>query len=478
MTTGRARLVAEVVLVGAALVLGVAVASGRGAVIAAGMGAILVVWAASTGSAASLVGLGIGWLPFVAGISIVSMAGLPDVTVQRVFVLVLVLVLSSRVSRDARDGVTVAPALRNVGVVLAVGCVLLLQAAVRSSDPGNAVRFLLDAYVLPTVAFSALAAVRWSPEEVMRAIAVAAAGVMGWVGIAAYEVATGRSVLSGIDYQALGRGYVRPAGPFTNPAALGWLLGAMMVVMLGVYLSRRRSPYLLAASAACAIGVAMTLTRSAWLATLVGCVFVLVALGRRSRFQTIGVAALTAGSLALAVSELGAGSFLARLSTEGTVLNRFAVWATAFRLFERNPLFGIGLGMYGSSSQASLSGIGGIPASYAANIMATHNSLLLLLVEGGFFAAVAFVAGLIMLHRLGRTASKAQGHWASVCFQSVLIVSVITGSTVDVQLLSRANVVVAILMGVLIGASGTTTLDAKGPGEAASDEHSPMKAAG
>lgn len=143
--------------------------------------------------------------------------------------------------------------------------------------------------------------------------------------------------------------YGRSRGPFLQPALTGQMLGWYIMVQLFL-LTRRMTPafklLLVVNIAMCAVGMLFTYTRGPWLATAVG----LVVMGAlRPSYRKLVVGAGVAGALLLATDFLQPGNdeFLEeRLATTNTIDNRLGFFATATRMIQEKPLFGVGYFQY------------------------------------------------------------------------------------------------------------------------------------
>jgi O-antigen ligase len=161
------------------------------------------------------------------------------------------------------------------------------------------------------------------------------------------------------------------------------------------------------------------------------------------------------------LSSISSQALFERAGNEGTIFNRLSTYATAWRLLVDDPVFGIGLTMFKTLSQSALEGFGGVSASYAANVLAPHNTVLLVAVEAGVVAAALLGFAMLGIIRGTLVTMRAtdQERWISYALMGVIIVTVINGVAMDVQLHAQAAYVVSLLAGLLFGAASSITPD-------------------
>lgn len=142
---------------------------------------------------------------------------------------------------------------------------------------------------------------------------------------------------------------VRPAGFYMDPNFLGAHLVVAALIALGFAGSARRW-YLWAITAAGLLGVvAITFSRSAWIAAAVG-VVVLVFVGGR-RVRRLSIAAVLA-TIILGAALMGPQSLLARAESmldtgpESSNITRILMMRSALAIVADYPVFGVGLGAF------------------------------------------------------------------------------------------------------------------------------------
>lgn len=451
------RLTAGIIIgvLGGGIVLGLQAAAGRGVIALAVVVAALIFAFVLSRSLGHLLGMLIGWLPFVGGITVVDFGSLPDITVGRVALVAAIVLCLQRSSDDRAKGIVPSRHLRTLAWSLVLVFPLLVQAAVRSVEVGNALRHLLDSYLIPLSCFIAAGSVSWRDDELDGAMRLLLTGGIGWTLIAVVEFFTGRSLYSGIDYAALGREYIRPAGPFTSPTALGWAAGALAVVGFAWYLGRRGGRIGALGTASAVAATAITLTRSSWLGVAAAFAYLIPRLGVKSRWRVVALVVLGGVGAWILLSTINPLALTERAGNEGTIFNRLSIYATAWSLVLTNPVFGVGLTMFKNVSQSALVGFGDVSASYAAGVLAPHNTALLVAVEAGLVAALILGVAMIAIARgaLEAVRRDSEQHWVAYALISVILVTVVNGAAMDLQLHSQAAYVVCLLSGLLFGAA-------------------------
>jgi O-antigen ligase len=269
-----------------------------------------------------------------------------------------------------------------------------------------------------------------------------------------------------VDYAA--RFPNRPRGMFMNPNQFAWMMNvsALMALSLGVWGRLRMIPrvVLVYCAAVFAVMTVLSASRGGMISLLVGfCVFLLLSLGavlfavreRRVLLLVLGGGMLTlcAGAAYVAFST----SWVAQGRLDGLLMpdvrGRFV--EQAFRLFQTEPLFGVGAGMYRYAARFYRTGdVSGDPI-YA------HDDWLQFLSEYGFVGAagmllvlvLAFACGTTGFLRAVRKASEETGNPLSTSGAIVLgaicgLVACAMHSNVDFNMHVPAN---ALLAAALLG---------------------------
>jgi hypothetical protein len=164
-------------------------------------------------------------------------------------------------------------------------------------------------------------------------------------------------------------GRVRYRGDLQDPNEVALVIAAGAISLMIAFMRRHRSPVFLffaaAAIALCVVTVMMTKSRGGQMAMLL--VF-FVYMVRRYKL----LALIPAGLLAIPVMLLGGRSDAA---ADMSTRERYEAWATGLRLFQANPVFGVGSGQFSEH-----------------HYLTAHNSFVLVMAEMGLFGLLLFVA--------------------------------------------------------------------------------------
>jgi putative inorganic carbon (hco3(-)) transporter len=194
-----------------------------------------------------------------------------------------------------------------------------------------------------------------------------------------------------------GWGTARAQGPFIEPSVNGMALyvcAISSVIALASWRGRRR---FLAGTTLffCILGLLFTLTRSAWLATIIATVATLAVVPDLRRYLLpVTVAVLTLVMGALAFLPGFKASVQQRADNQLTVWERRNVNAAALNMVEHKPLFGFGIGRFNDDNTDYFTLQNGIPMFVTTQI-ALHNVFLLLAVELGLIGATLYAASFL-----------------------------------------------------------------------------------
>jgi putative inorganic carbon (hco3(-)) transporter len=194
-----------------------------------------------------------------------------------------------------------------------------------------------------------------------------------------------------------GWGTARAQGPFIEPSVNGmalYICAISAVIALSTWRGRRR---MLAGTTLffCILGLLFTLTRSAWLATIIATVVTLAVMPDMRRYLLpVTVAVLTLVMGALAFLPGFKASVQERADNQLTVWERRNVNAAAINMVEHRPLFGFGIGRFNDDNTDYFTLQNGIPMFVTTQI-ALHNVFLLLAVELGLIGATLYAASFL-----------------------------------------------------------------------------------
>lgn len=225
----------------------------------------------------------------------------------------------------------------------------------------------------------------------------------GFQRLARVATATALAVIAFALVQAFS-GVSRPASTMGNPFVLGGYLTLTTPVALGLGLTAHdQSRYVWLATASMGLAVVtMTLTRAAWLASLVGAGILLAGLGRDTLRRKgrvliavlLGVVLVDAVWMTTVVKvatvvERGASS----LDLEsGSLAQRIYIWKQTASLIRAKPLLGWGLGTLGQVFPYDRSSLVEYFGPRPVIIDKAHNQILQVAVSTGIPGAVAYLA--------------------------------------------------------------------------------------
>lgn len=286
------------------------------------------------------------------------------------------------------------PSRTAVGRVALLGITMLVVAALATpfSEAPNAT-FRADTQLVIGVALAmAVAAVCSGGQALTR--------VLGALAVVGTAVAV-HAILTVGQQRALDGGGVvdgRATGVFDQPNELGAFLAALLVLTLGGLAwapSRRGRVLALLGTAVMTVGLALSLSRGAWIGALLGVIVLLVLVptlrmrvgGVFSGVAFLVVAAATVLNLPeLAVIRDRLGSFTN--PSDNPYDNRALIYSDAIRMIDFHPVLGHGPGAFPEVAGQTTSGKQGLSAEHG------HNLLLTVATEYGLVgvAALLFVA--------------------------------------------------------------------------------------
>lgn len=245
-----------------------------------------------------------------------------------------------------------------------------------------------------------------------------------------------------------GPGPARLGGAAGDPNFLGaWLLSSALLVLGLLAVTRRLVERAVWVVALCslAVGMAFTLSRGAFVSTILTSVIALALLRGRRRWV---VGLLLAGTSAVTAWLSRTPEAWARLSEGGTGSGRSDLWTVAWEMARDNPALGVGLKSFTVDAAEYMREVGPIPSSYLisrAEPDEVHNVYLQVLAEGGplalllllLFAAAcihASLTGARLLDAAGRRASASLAYAVLLAQCSLLSAAMFLSSVVDKRL--------------------------------------------
>jgi O-antigen ligase len=320
-------------------------------------------------------------------------AGIPDLTAGRGLALVLVLlVLVREVRRRDRSAL---PIVWTSYWPIALFLLLRTLSGLRSSlPPSEAFLPVMDGVWVPVILYwftlQATSSGR-AADRVLKAILVVAS-VGALLGLLEVVLRLDQGILIYLGGHANynvweSEGVRRGAGPYMNPASFGANMGVGMLVALGRVGLRRHHRLWGAAFVWCLLGVIVSFTRGAWMATAVGYMLfaILAARGRTVVVSSALLALITAGL----VLTLGAHrqEVASRLAAESTAYSRLALAERGLQMIEQAPLRGFGVGGY-RNQHHNYESIFGSPDN-----LSSHNTYLTIAVDSGLPCLLLIVLG-------------------------------------------------------------------------------------
>lgn len=408
-------------------------------------------------------------LPFFGYVAVVSMPGLPDITVGRVLVLWSIVVVARAIGAQRRSPLPIerdpgARARESLTIWVGVFVAFMLIASLRSPSLSTGLQRWLDSYMLPFSALLVLCRYRWSRREIDIVVTVYLACCCAWSSAGLVEFLTRRSLFTAdglLPWVYAGDAFGRTGGPFINPAFLGTAAGVGLVVAW-VWAWKTGIPRAVAVASLpmCAIGLTVSLTRASWLGAAAG-MAVTLALTRRRRAAVIALAVSgLAVAIVVVVALFGAGFLESRASSKSEAFNRIVAQRAAIRIVTDNPLIGVGSDRFATLSQQDLSSVGSIPGSFGVGVDVPHNSILDTTVDAGLGAGASLVVLVGMMVALARTrlASPALRHLGIAALACIVVVAV-NAMFIDLWFAIQVTAMVFMMIGIFLSEPGLQKWD-------------------
>lgn len=267
-----------------------------------------------------------------------------------------------------------------------------LATAPFSLDPARSVLYSGRLLALWAVAAFVVTQVR-TPERLRRALAVLLAVGVVLSAVALMQVALPGAGLGRVHVPNVGDplGHIRPSALYMDPNFLGGLLSACVLTgaaFASAARDRRAALRWGLSGLACGLGMALTLSRSAWAGLAVGAVVLVAMAPRRLRLALGGGLAVVALVFVIAVP-----GTMARLTSgaDRSVMARVALVRGELAIALERPLTGTGLASLGEAYALA----GG--AAETGRVVNPHQVPLAVIAETGVPGAAALVAVLAAL---------------------------------------------------------------------------------
>ena len=262
---------------------------------------------------------------------------------------------------------------------------------------------------------------------------------------------------------------MRAHGTFGQPNPYGGYLALILPIALAIALSAPRGNIRLlgwGASIALAVGIALSLSRGAWLGTLAALSVVWLLDSQRNRLRAIALAygGMT-GTLVVLVFGFVPEALLTRVTdlfTYGSrlvqelragpnpdnwaILERVSQWYAGWQMFAENPFLGVGIGNYPKAyATYALPG-------WPTGVGHAHNYYLNLAAEGGLLTLTAFLLFLGLVWRLAthnwRQTSDAWDRLLALGLMGSLA-AFCAHSLVDSLFVHSIGILLGVLLGIL-----------------------------
>lgn len=253
-----------------------------------------------------------------------------------------------------------------------------------------------------------------------------------------------------INDPAAGTHFGRARGPFLDAATNGFAMfacAAAALIMRGTTADRRLRVLCLVVTAACALGVLLTLQRSAWIGAGTATVLTFLAFRElRPWFLPVVTAAVLGVLAAFALVPGLADSATKRAGTAGSVWDRRNLNTAAVNMFLAQPLVGHGWDTFGRVADDYFWQASDYPLTAQAKT-SVHNVVLARLSELGLVGTTLWIGGLALAVLAGLRGPAPPGlrPWRiglfalSVYFVVLLLVTPMAGTFTPILLLTWAG---------------------------------------
>lgn len=382
----------------------------------------------------------IGSTPILSNFVHVDMgAGIPDITIDRVASLLLIMVLLFQVAIKMRQ------LNRMVGIdwVMVAIFVMFLPCVFRGFDPVNAGQQVFDQVLTPFIVFFLAKNLLTSQREIRPLIWTLGVVTLYCAVLGFQEHFTEYSFFTQtgeLAWQQEGLAD-RIQGPFESPQVLGTVMVGGIVFFFYQMFNTRNS---LGRAMAFVILVIHTFVtywtyrRSVWMGYFATLIFLGLVEKRFRRplmvLMGVSVAVLALNWHIIAESNV----FQERLANSRTVNDRYVVWLTAWEMAKRFPILGTGFGWFGHYYARFFTFHGNtVTTDFAHGITSAHNSYIRIWVEGGPFLLLPYLLMLgMMIKRVtdlltGRLIHPSAGRMEVMVFVGVFLTQYVQALTTD-----------------------------------------------
>jgi len=401
----------------------------------------------------------IGTTPILSNFIRVNLgAGIPDITVNRIAALLLMVVLLFQIAIKMRSLQKMHPVdWSMLGVFL-----MMLPAVFRAVDPIQAGQQAFDNMITPFFVFFLSKNLITGRDEIRPLIWTLGFVTLYCAILGFQEHYTEYSFFTEtheLYWQQEGLAD-RIQGPFESPQILGSVMVGGVVFFFYQFINARTKPMRLFSLIILIIHTFVTYwtyRRSVWMGYFATLIFLgMIEKRFRRPLLVLGILtglALLANWQAISHSEI----FERRVANARTVNDRVVVWMTSWEIIKHFPLFGTGLNWFGHYFQRYFTFFGhSVTTDYARDITSAHNSYVRLWVEGGPILLAPYAAMLIMMSKRawdilrGHVLHPTVGKMETMVFVGVFLTQYVQALTTDIVFHGQYSAILIFLIaGVL-----------------------------
>lgn len=337
--------------------------------------------------------------------------GIPDLTFDRlvIFLIFISLITSYRIRKKRFIPNT------NLEMLMVFFSFSLIFSIPRSLNPISATQTVLDSYLMPFVLFF-LAKNLFDSDKKLNTLlnALLFMGVYSSL-IGIFEYATGMPLFDAPIWKesAVVR---RVPGSFGSPEIFGAVLASIFPIALYKYFQQKkisRKLLFVGVLTLVSIGIFLSFFRTCWLSLFI-VLSIMVVLSRKFRKMLLPLVIISGVILFWSWDRFKYTLVYERLTSQGPILTRLGLLATAVKMFLAKSIIGFGFGNFNVLFADFRSPFLSIPGTFvhlpSTGRFAAHNSYLTILVETGIIGFIPFLLILaIILQRGWRLYRTADG---------------------------------------------------------------------
>ena len=385
-------------------------------------------------------------------------AGIPDVTVNRVAALLLMLVLLFQVATKMRQ----APKFHAVEWAMAAVFLMILPAIGRAVDPVQAGQQVFDNLLTPFIVFFLSKNLITGKDEI-RPLVWTLGFVTLYCAVLGFQEHYTEYSLFTESHELYWRqeGLAdRIQGPFESPQILGSVMVGGVVFFFYQFINASSKAMRIFSLIILVIHTFVTYwtyRRSVWMGYFATLLFLGIVEKRSRRtlavLVVVTIIAVIANWPEISQSEI----FQKRVANERTINDRVVVWMTSWEIIRHFPLFGTGLNWFGHYFQRYFTFFGHtVTTDFAHDITSAHNSYIRLWVEGGPILALPYLAMVFMMSwralqiLRGKIIHPTVGTMETMVFVGVFLTQYVQALTTDIVFHGQYSAILIFLIaGVL-----------------------------